>query len=587
PQSKLTVSEDVMKNRIRKSLTLTVKDPCPHLVISYSDDLFADLNVKTAKPSHGSRIMSKNNKVSLEELGINSDRSVIIPANNESSNFSLLNSPPSSAKLKVESMELELKRMENELKQIVDVQLVVFQKRNKIHGQLVELWKTLKTLETDQANALTNEDYVQADKLTHDIQELNNKIKTFCGVLPGIEQTLNELREKQVKYLKSQSETNKTLEKELVKKKKKEEDAHKQYAVDMENLHIWNKGVADLNERIEERVRDEKLERESLLKKRENVQTQIAELLQRLEKLRAEEKSYTRQITDIDLQIESIANEFNAERDENSREKIELDRRKQEVDNKTRHVEETETHLHQRLEHYRKRQETSQVQLESLEQRISEIRLMAKSYREEAIEVEKLIEHLKHRSQRDNDCEKEIFDIRLQMEESDTEVKRLTSKVMHDQQTYSNIKQDISTIDTQIPALEEQKKLAVAGRDFKSAGRLANRIKDLLSIRDERTKFLETKRESLERDQERLKASRKTLEDNTTKLAEAVKKIGAELEEELQESLLQLRSRYDVANQQKLNFLQSLLQNEIQGMECRINHVRMKYGINDERGSLK
>ncbi|CAG8638243.1 13402_t:CDS:2, partial [Racocetra fulgida] len=419
--------------------------------------------------------MSKNNKVSLEELGINTDRSVIIPANNESSNFSLLNSPPFSAKLRVESTELELKRMENELKQIVDVQLVVFQKRNKIHGQLVELWKTMKILETDQTNALTNEDYVQADKLTHDIQELNNKIKTFCGVLPGIEQTLNELREKQVKYLKSQSETNKTLEKELVKKKKKEEDAHKQYAVDMENLRnietkqinemrkeidkenseivfgldIWNKGVADLNERIEERVRDEKLERESLLKKRENVQTQIAELLQRLEKLRAEEKSYTRQITDVDLQIESITNEFNAERDENSREKIELDRRKHE-----RHVEETETHLHQRLEHYRKRQETSQVQLESLEQRISEIRLMAKSYREEAIEVEKLIEHLKHRSQRDNDCEKEIFD--------DTEVKRLTSKVMHDQQTYSNIKQDISTIDTQIPALEEQKKLAVA-----------------------------------------------------------------------------------------------------------------------------
>ncbi|CAG8808886.1 14731_t:CDS:1, partial [Racocetra fulgida] len=43
---------------------------------------------------------------------------------------------------------------------------------------------------------------------------------------------------------------------------------------------------------------------------------------------------------------------------------------------------------------------------------------------------------------------------------------------------------------------------------------------DLLSIRDERTKFLETKRESLERDQERLKASRKTLEDNTAKFAE-------------------------------------------------------------------
>lgn len=52
---------------------------------------------------------------------------------------------------------------------------------------------------------------------------------------------------------------------------------------------------------------------------------------------------------------------------------------------------------------------------------------------------------------------------RVRMEECDVEVKKLTSKVMHDKQTYSNVQQDISTIDTQIPALEEQKKLAVAG----------------------------------------------------------------------------------------------------------------------------
>lgn len=51
----------------------------------------------------------------------------------------------------------------------------------------------------------------------------------------------------------------------------------------------------------------------------------------------------------------------------------------------------------------------------------------------------------------------------MRMEECDVEVKKLTSKVMHDKQTYSNVQQDISTIDTQIPALEEQKKLAVAG----------------------------------------------------------------------------------------------------------------------------
>lgn len=77
----------------------------------------------------------------------------------------------------------------------------------------------MKSLEIDQSNALSSEDYARADKLTHEIQEIHHKINNFCGVLPGLDQTLNELREKQAGYLKSKSETCRILEKELKTKK--------------------------------------------------------------------------------------------------------------------------------------------------------------------------------------------------------------------------------------------------------------------------------------------------------------------------------------------------------------------------------
>ncbi|CAB4401655.1 unnamed protein product [Rhizophagus irregularis] len=521
---------------------------------------------------------SKANKVSLEELAIDTE---------SNSNIQ------------------ELSRLEKELQQIIDIQSNVFQRRNSIYEQLAENFDKVKSLEIDQSNALSSEDYARADKLTHEIQEIHHKINNFCGVLPGLDQTLNELREKQAGYLKSKSETCRILEKELKTKKNEHIETWKTYSADMDSLRtmeteqinttreeigkarsdiVFNKEIlsnneAELNEKIEDRCREEKSERETLSKKRENIRGEIEELLLRVERLRAEEDNYSKQINEIDIKIENIINEYNPEKEGLLREKNELDNKERDIENKSRHVEEMENQLHSRLDYYKKQHELSQEELASLEKRIEEMGSISKINREEANEVEKLIDHLRNRAQRDLDCEKEISENHVRMEECDVEVKKLTSKVMHDKQTYSNVQQDISTIDTQIPALEEQKKLAVVGRDFGLASRLANRIKDLKSTRDERTKFLETKCASLERDQEDLKMARKKLEEYNSKFIEVEKNIGSELYEELNESLLQLRSRYDVANQRNFHTLMSLLQNEIKGLENRIDQIKVRYGL--------
>ncbi|PKK76444.1 hypothetical protein RhiirC2_862599 [Rhizophagus irregularis] len=546
---------------------------------------------------------SKANKVSLEELAIDTESNSNIQG--EMATTSILNSPPPLTKNNKSKTESELSRLEKELQQIIDIQSNVFQRRNSIYEQLAENFDKVKSLEIDQSNALSSEDYARADKLTHEIQEIHHKINNFCGVLPGLDQTLNELREKQAGYLKSKSETCRILEKELKTKKNEHIETWKTYSADMDSLRtmeteqinttreeigkarsdiVFNKEIlsnneAELNEKIEDRCREEKSERETLSKKRENIRGEIEELLLRVERLRAEEDNYSKQINEIDIKIENIINEYNPEKEGLLREKNELDNKERDIENKSRHVEEMENQLHSRLDYYKKQHELSQEELASLEKRIEEMGSISKINREEANEVEKLIDHLRNRAQRDLDCEKEISENHVRMEECDVEVKKLTSKVMHDKQTYSNVQQDISTIDTQIPALEEQKKLAVVGRDFGLASRLANRIKDLKSTRDERTKFLETKCASLERDQEDLKMARKKLEEYNSKFIEVEKNIGSELYEELNESLLQLRSRYDVANQRNFHTLMSLLQNEIKGLENRIDQIKVRYGL--------
>ncbi|RIA87906.1 hypothetical protein C1645_776240 [Glomus cerebriforme] len=561
-----------------------------------------NLSISQLPISNSIKVRSKTNKVSLEELAIDTESDT---NGGMTTSFTLNSPPPLVNNNNISKAESELSRLEKELQQIIDIQSNVFQRRNSIYEQLAENFGKVKSLETDQTNALSSEDYARADKLTHEIQEIHHKINNLSGVLPGLDQTLNELREKQVGYLKSKAEICRSLEKELKTKKNEHIETLKTHNADMDSLRtvetkrinalreeigtaesdivfskdIWSNTEAELNEKIEERCRDEKSERETLSKKRENIREEIEKLMLRIERLRAEEDNYSQQINEIDIKIENITNEYNPEKEELLKDKNELDNKERDIENKSRHVEEMENQLHSRLDYYKKQHELSQKELASLEKRVEEMGSMSKIHREEANEIEKLIDHLRDRAQRDLDCEKEISENRARMEECDVEVKKLTSKVMHDKQTYSNVQQDISTIDTQIPALEEQKKLAVAGRDFKSANRLANRIKDLQSTRDERTKFLETKCASLERDQEDLKTARKKLEEYNSKFIEVEKNTGSDLFEELNESLLQLRSRNDVANQRNFHTLISLLQNEIKGLENRIDQVKVRYGL--------
>jgi hypothetical protein len=74
--------------------------------------------------------------------------------------------------------------------------------------------------------------------------------------------------------------------------------------------------------------------------------------------------------------------------------------------------------------------------------------------------------------------------------------------------------------------LDQFTRLIIVGRDFRIAGRLSRRIKDLQSIHEERTTFLTDKHESLEKDQEALQVAKKNLEDQNKKLAELKRNSG-------------------------------------------------------------
>nr|CAG8440239.1 9751_t:CDS:10 [Entrophospora candida] len=577
------------------------------------NDLFADLNLKTAKTTKTTTTQQQSFSKHQQTPSL----PPILPDHPSNVQWDTITK-------QMEQIEMELSNLYKELNQLSTTQSQLYDNRNEIYRNLIENWQKMKSLETDQANSLTKEDYAIADRLTQKIKELQSFMMQKKNLLSNVDKTLNQLFGKQINLLRKINELNGRLEKELSTQKNQEDEYLRQFKADMENLHtvedshinklreeiekersnihqnsnivldldLWSKEESELNEKIDEKTRDEKLERDLLVNKQEGIKMKILDLLKQIEQLKIEENDFSQQIGAIDKKIESLSQEFNTDRESLAREKFELDKRGIEIENNLRLVDEQENKLHQRLEHYDKQYDSRRLELELLEKHIAEIKINNKIYNEEFIEIEKLVEMLKDRAQRDFDCEKEISNVRKKLEEIDGEVKRLTSKVIQDQQTYSTIQQDITAINTQIPSLEEQKKLAVSGRDFKSAGRLSSRIKDLLATKDERQKYLELKRSSLGIDQENLRKARENLEHYNLELVEIEEKIGSELREELQEILLQLRSKYDLSVEKNLTILQELLKHEIKGIEYRIENIKLRCGgggvlLSDKQGGVE
>jgi len=76
----------------------------------------------------------------------------------------------------------------------------------------MKLWREIASLEKIQAEALKNEDYSKADTLTNEIQNKYASTKRNQQALSIIEQSLRELRQKQMNLFKSLVQAQKTLE---------------------------------------------------------------------------------------------------------------------------------------------------------------------------------------------------------------------------------------------------------------------------------------------------------------------------------------------------------------------------------------
>ena len=461
----------------------------------------------------------------------------------------------------IQKLEKRLSQQEAVLKREANVLTIeqgrVRKMREEVIARLHETKRQIASSQAAQAIAQEREDYEAAETLVSKLSALTSEKDALEAAANKLSRDLEALADKKNQLdsllLEEWSEYSVQLEEKLSEQRKafstragdtlaratSEEEALAE-AVEsvtnqLEHLKFDREKIVQENTSIEvtinSKTKEERAEIRELETKRAQVNEEIEQILERLRVKREEEANLSRRLAAAQDKVQDVRNGFTA---------------------KITRLQEKETNIQHegdvclsRVNEINSKQEQLQVQRqeilkkhEAVEETMKKVSKTLESAKkrckEMQVEQQQMDKDSAHRRSLIADAEEsngrilEIRNLLLQKENRKTEI---AGQVLALQQQASMCRSELAGIDARVPELEEHKKLAVAAKNFKEAGRLANDLKLLASQREETSSSQNSINEKLQRLQ-------KELVDHEQEIAKW--KAGLE-EEERKASILRFR----------------------------------------------
>nr|XP_002733961.1 PREDICTED: uncharacterized protein PFB0145c-like [Saccoglossus kowalevskii] len=473
-------------------------------------------------------------------------------------------------------------------------------------GKIMEV----KKLQDEQAQSLQNEDFEKAVEIDNKIQALHDQIESMSQTtLPSLEEITsftntisslysqeiqlkrenlnkmniyktkeeNELEEKRRKFAEGLSKEEEVIELKRVQLLK----ATSHLSIDKEHLEKCEK---QLECKIAERCSSYIEKKCELQEQLSHVQNEILEVEQKLSALRKKENEITNGISEEDANISIVTADF-------AEETIKL---KEERNN----IESKEKNLNDEMTQFKKMEETTEslkIQFEKEDFKFSSIIdvIDGKVTQEEKcidqlMAVQSKITQLYQEDldwpslQRKNN---EVFlDMKKKVTTMETDVKEKTTHVLKLQTLVTSLRKKVNDIEEQINSLNEAKKLAVTGRNFVEAKRLANEVKELIGNGEETQKQLESTVKDITNDSKLVDK----LQEKYNALKEVLQKQDFEIDMELKdyatETIHKLEAQLDV--DEIPTFHRHLLEAKLLSCYFTIKEICIRHDV-DEPTNLK
>ncbi|GAA5802229.1 hypothetical protein HPULCUR_007692 [Helicostylum pulchrum] len=471
----------------------TTKSDKPTIQASYFsilDDLAEQSGGSTeTSPTKQSTFMSPNSVVSTSSSS-NITRPKTIKATNE---------------MKLISATSLLYRLGTEKTNAMHVLHRLYAKQWQTTEQMTQLNSKLQLISQQKDIALTQEDYLVAESLQTQEQKLNDSLeelrslswrsqvydgwlnvsklmeqesKAAVDVLQWSGLVKEERQLQHMKFINDLERMHQVKLQDLNRGREQVESEKSQVAFD---LGIWEQDQQDLEERKEEAVQKDKVQKNEISTEIDLVQHEIDELRLKLNVLQSKKEALVASKAEIEQVMHEKLEPFFPETQEQEQEFQSINQRQDEIKSKAQELDEQERLIDQEIQKHAKEKEHGVNELSRLDEQIN---FAEKTSLQDATLIQTTLKQIQLRDQTVLQHESELQKSRQDLMRQKIQVESIQNQVYHQQQVYIQVQEEKVELTQKLSRLQRLKQVAVDTKKFQQASTISNQIKSVQSQLD-------------------------------------------------------------------------------------------------------
>eukprot|EP00736_Rhodelphis_marinus_P008351 Rmarinus@m.22844 len=459
-----------------------------------------------------------------------------------------------------------------------------------------------------QETAFLSENYDDADKLESEIEALTSELKDFERKLEAETRAFEDIvlmkeelakaeihrREACVHTLKMlaatvQDAADKARAAEALEQKTLKdhiEGDEERLAGEEETLQVEEKLLGDeesaLETQIRQKTKPQREDREKLRTREVMLEKDILELESKLAAKRAERDELAREASAIEGKIEHVKRKFQRQLDRLSAKRHAVEEQRGTIHRERNDLKRARANLEDLREKGAHAASADEERIRALHavrrQERHGLRKVKVSTRRQRLVAEK---NRVRMAEEATEAET-VMNLREEIGKTNAEIQTTASKLLQMQRDASQLRLSLAGIESRVPELEAEKKLAVSARNFKEASRIANELKSINSKKEEVT----VKLESVSKD---VKANEECLEVLNKRDAELMEQL--KVNEHKKDMLTFVRLRYthrelgrqlEAAIGREEYDEAAAIQTELDDVAAEIDTIRSQHGLTED-----
>jgi len=452
---------------------------------------------------------------------------------------------PTSAELKdlLKAFKRAASQFEAGIKRVKDDTASSSARLEQVEDEKRELQARTKKLEQEQNEALEAEDFDTADRLQRTIDALGRTAGEIESRKHALSKQLDSLRAAKEKIFRDQVDSidviaellNDCCKREGERAKKLEEDSRRQrdeeakrlddedelLRIEMEgienDLEVVEREQEQINTKVDAGTVELREERGNWEEKIAAIDEEIAELERQLAVKMDEKEKLSCHLDKVNAGIQSARSRYESRLTELEERRAAIDAKSKAAEHRVERISMEKEALKDREANDKEMVSFLDVSAHDIASQLTILKTIAMRFRKVDGDLEKdgdgVCEHAEHA-----DVEVEIKKLEDEIDVTNHNVDFNKKKLSETENELVELRRKLFDIESKLPALEEQKKLAVSARNFKEAGRVASLIKDATADKEAHESLIEEANINLEQVKTVIAEKSALVEDLSSKL---------------------------------------------------------------------